>query len=457
MGTKRGTVPLKNVPEDVRAIGEGLRAAGHAVWLVGGCVRDQLAGRAPRDWDIATAAPAEFLGKQFGRARKIGARGATYLVSAAPGSPPREVSLLGGRAIETDLARRDFTINAIALPLPITTRNSPIDPAGGRADLAAGVLRAVGDPDARFSEDPLRPLRGVRLEQELGLTPEAATLEAMAHHARAVATAAPERVREELLRCLACPEPSRAIERMRKTGMLASLLPEIAAMLSVAQPRRYHKLDVYRHTLAALDFAAQTPGANAYLRFAVLYHDAGKPPTLAIRHGEPSFFGHEIEGARLTTRRCEALRFPKREIERTASLVRHHLVRYTTRWSDRAVRRFMRRVTPALIPDLLALYAADVRAKDPEWHRDKSLPDEVAALAARIESVRVAGAALTVRDLAITGDDVIRALGVPKGPSVGIALEALLEEVIANPTLNEKKRLLGLLADLTEGSGGKKC
>lgn len=454
-----GTVPLIEdiLPEDVRAIGEGLRAAGHAVWLVGGCLRDPLAGRAPRDWDIATAAPAEFLGKQFDRVRKIGARGVTYLVSAAPGSPTREVSLLGGRTIEADLARRDFTINAIALSFPITNRNSPIDPAGGRADLAAGVLRAVGEPGARFVEDPLRPLRGVRLEQELGLTPEAGTLEAMAYHARAVATAAPERVREELLRCLACTKPSRAIERMRETGMLAPLLPEIAAMLGVAQPRRFHKLDVYRHTLAALDFAAQTPGSDAYFRFAVLYHDAGKPPSLTTRHGEPSFIGHEIEGARLTTRRCEALRFPKREIERVTALVRQHLVRYTTRWSDRALRRFMRRVTPALIPDLLALYAADVRAKDPERHRDKSLPDEVAALAARIDALQEAGAAITVRDLAITGDDVMRALGVPKGPVVGAALDALLERVLEDPALNEHDRLIALLADLEAGGSGGKC
>jgi tRNA nucleotidyltransferase (CCA-adding enzyme) len=240
---------------------------------------------------------------------------------------------------------------------------------------------------------------------------------------------------------------------MRETRMLDALLPEVAAMLRVAQPRRHHKLDVYHHTLAALDFAAEDAAADAYLRFAVLYHDAGKPPTLTLRRGEPSFIGHETEGARLALARCEALRFPARETARVGALVRHHLVRYTPRWSDRALRRFVRRVTPALLPDLLKLYAADTRAKDPERYRKVPVPEEVAALAARVAGMQAAGDALDLRDLAVTGDDVMHALGVPAGPAVGAALETLLQRVMADPGLNERGRLLALLARMrAEGS-----
>ncbi|MDP3938159.1 MAG: HD domain-containing protein [Deltaproteobacteria bacterium] len=437
------------MPEDVAGIGRVLQAGGHAAWLVGGSVRDLLLGREPRDWDIATDAPAEYLEAKFPRVERVGAHTPAFLVFAAPGAPPREVSLLRGETIEADLARRDFTINALALALPLeagATDASVIDLYGGLADLEARVLRAVGDADARFDEDPLRPLRGVRLEAELGFAPESATLRAMERHGPRAGSAAPERLREEILRCLACEKPSHAIGRMRETGMLAVLLPEVAAMVRVAQPARYHKLDVYHHTLAALDFLAEDPAADAYLRFAVLYHDAGKPATLTLRDGEPSFIGHEKEGAQLAEARCEALRFPARETARIGALVLHHLVRYTLRWSDRTVRRFMRRVTPALLPDLMKLYAADMRAKDPERYKVISVPVEVAALSVRIREMERAGDALSIHDLVIAGEDVMRALDVPAGPAVGAALEALLEQVIADPALNERDKLLALLA-----------
>lgn len=443
------------LPGDVAEIGRVLREEGRAAFLVGGCVRDLLLGRAPRDWDVATDAPPALLEARFPRVERVGSRQPTHLVFALPGSPPREVSALRGRDLATDLSRRDFTANAMAIPLGAAF--DLIDPHGGRADLEGRVLRAVGDAGARFDEDPLRPLRGVRLEAELGLAPESATLAAMERHGPRVVEAAPERIRDEILRALACEKPSRAVGRMRETGMLAGLLPEIAAMVRVAQPRRHHKLDVYHHTLAALDFAAERPSADAYLRFAVLYHDAGKPPTRTLRRREPSFIGHEREGARLAAERCAHLRFPSRETERIRALVRHHLVRYTPRWSDRALRRFVRRVTPALLPDLLALYAADTRAKDPDRYRSVPVPEEVAALSARIDRMRAAGDALAIRDLDVTGEDVMRALGVPAGPAVGAALEALLERVVADPGLNERGRLLEILARMKREGGRESC
>jgi len=423
----------------VRAIGERLAGAGHRAWLVGGCVRDALRGRAPRDWDILTSAGESDLERLFPRVRRVNERFVTVLVGVAPGAPVRQVSLLEGRTLEADLARRDFTVNAMAAPLP--GARGLVDPQGGHADLEARVLRAVLDPDARFTDDPLRPLRAVRFEVELDLAPEPATLAAMNRHGPGVRTAAVERIREEILRTLAAPAPSRAIERMRETGMLGVLLPEVAAMSGVTQ-NRHHRLDVYDHSLAALDFMAEDPASDPVLRLATLLHDAGKPVTRTVRKGEPSFIGHEQVGARMAEARARALRLPEAESARVRDLVLHHLVRYTPRWSDRAVRRFVRRVSTARLEDLLRLCAADTRAKDPAACRDVPVPPEVAALRERIDRLSAQGMAVRIRDLAITGEDVIQALGVAPGPEVGRLLEALLERVIADPSLNRRDRLL---------------
>jgi tRNA nucleotidyltransferase (CCA-adding enzyme) len=445
----------ENAPADVRAIGLGLREGNHQAFLVGGCVRDFLSKRVPRDWDIVTSAPPAFLKRRFHRALQLGShpRAAAFLVSAIRGSPPRQVSLLRGESIEEDLLRRDFTVNAMAVAFPPGSPEGLIDPHGGRQDLGAGVLRAVEDPDARFAEDPLRPLRAVRFEVELDLTPEAATLAAMRRAGPAVARAAPERVRDELLRTLAGRAPSRGSERMRETGMLAALLPEIAAMVDVTQ-NRFHRLDVYRHTLAALDFVSESAEADPLLRLAVLLHDVGKPLTRHPRRGEPTFIGHERVGACLAEARAQALRLPKEAVERVRDLVRHHLIHYTDRWSDRAVRRFLRRVGLPRVPDLLRLYAADLRAKDPESDTGAAVPGEVGALAVRIEAVRSAGAALRVDDLAISGNDVMDALGIPPGPGVGQALAALLDRVTADPSLNRRERLLALLRGVEDPGEG---
>ncbi len=423
----------------MRAIGEGLAGANQRAWLVGGCLRDALLGRAPRDWDILTSAGESDLERLFPRVRRVNERFVTLLVGVAPGAPIRQVSLLEGRTLDADLARRDFTVNAMAVPLP--EARGLVDPQGGRADLEARALRAVLDPDARFTNDPLRPLRAVRLEVELGLIPEPATLAAMTRHGPAVKRAAVERVREELLRTLAAPAPSRAIERMRGTGMLGVLLPEVSAMRGVTQ-NRHHRLDVYDHTLAALDFMAEDPASDPVLRLAALLHDAGKPLTRTIRKGEPSFLGHERVGAELAEGRARALRLPEAEAARLRDLVLHHLVRYTPHWSDRAVRRFVRRVGVARLDDLLRLYAADTRAKDPAAGRDAPIPPEVAALRERIDRLSAQGMAVRVRDLAITGEEVIGVLGIAPGPEVGRVLEALLERVIADPSLNRRERLL---------------
>jgi len=437
----------KTLPADVRSLGERLAAAGHRAWLVGGCVRDAALGQSPRDWDLLTSAGKADLKQLFPRVLRVNERFLTLLVGAGPDSPLRQVSLLEGRTLEADLARRDFTVNAMAVPLPAA--KGLVDPFGGLADLNTRRLRAVLDAGARFQEDPLRPLRAVRFEVELSLAPDPATLAAMKRHGPAVGAAAAERIREEILRILAAPVPSRAIERMRETGMLGVLLPEVAAMPGVTQ-NRYHQLDVYDHSLAALDFMAEDASADPVLRLAALLHDAGKPVTRTLRKGEPSFIGHEKIGARMAEERARALRLPEADVTRQRDLVRHHLVRYTPRWSDRAVRRFVRRVGALLLDDLLRLYAADARAKDPPALRDVPVPPEVAALRGRIGALGAEGMAVRVHDLAITGEDVMRALGIAPGPEVGRVLEALIERVIADPSLNSRERLLEELRALRE-------
>jgi putative nucleotidyltransferase with HDIG domain len=236
---------------------------------------------------------------------------------------------------------------------------------------------------------------------------------------------------------------------MRGIGMLGVLLPEVEGMRGVTQ-NRHHRLDVYDHSLAALDFMAEDPADDPVLRLAALLHDAGKPAARTIRKGEPSFIGHEVIGARMVEACARRLRLPEADVGRLCHLVRHHLVRYTPRWSDRAVRRFVRRVGPARLEDLLRLCTADARAKDPGTHRDVPVPPEVAALRARIDELSAGGMAVRVRDLAITGEDVIGILGISPGPEVGRVLEALLERVITDPSLNRRDPLLKTLRAMRE-------
>ena len=427
---------------------ERLREAGHAAVLVGGAVRDLLLGREPGDWDVATDAVPDRILELWPEAALTGRRFGT--VTVATGREPVEVTpfrtegpYADGRHpdwvrfdadLDGDLARRDFTVNALAWdPLARLLH----DPQDGRADLDARILRAVGDPDRRFAEDGLRPMRGIRLATVLGFTIAPDTLAAIARARETVAGVAVERLRDELMKLLAAERPSTGVELLRETGLLELVLPELLESVGVEQ-NRFHAYDVYRHSLHVLD---ATPPDRPLVRLAGLLHDVGKPRTRRVVEGEGTFYGHERVGATMTRDMLDRLRFSHPERDRVTRLVAEHMFHYTPEWSDAAVRRFLRRVGPDLVDDLFELRLADLAGKGTGPVETGDLEE----LGGRIEAVTRREDALRIGDLDIDGRTVMEHLGLGPGPEVGQVLGRLLEAVIENPELNRRETLLALL------------
>ncbi|MEB2311858.1 MAG: HD domain-containing protein [Polyangiaceae bacterium] len=449
----------RKIPRDVRGLCQRLAEAGHRAWVVGGCVRDELlaepgaagSGRATplerHDWDIATDARPEQVTRLFRRVIPTGIEHGTVTVMLR--EVGYEVTTLRGETtysdgrrpdavyfvddIVADLARRDFTINAIAYD-PLA--DQLIDPFGGIRDLEARVLRAVGDPAARFAEDGLRVLRGARFRAVLEVEFEPSTLAAIRPSLASYRKVSPERIREEWLKTMRAARPSRAFEVMREHGMLEITAPELMETVGCEQ-NRFHAYDVWGHTMACLDECPRDP----VLRVGGLLHDVGKPRSRgqSERTGDYTFYEHERIGAEMAEPLLTRLRFSNDERARIVALVRHHLIVYDESWSDAAVRRWVRRVTPELLDDLFLLNRADVIAKgtgaDDDLARSRELHERALGLMA-------AGAALTVRDLALDGRVLMSELGLAPGPVLGELLRALLEAVTEEPELNTRERLV---------------
>jgi putative nucleotidyltransferase with HDIG domain len=436
------------LPADVAAVLRTLAAAGHEAALVGGCVRDLARGIRPDDWDAATDAPPEVVTGLFPdttwtnifgtvtvRSGALEVEVTTYRSESSYTDARRPDEVRWATELTDDLGRRDFTINAMAWVADDldSGRGHLVDPYDGRADLAAGVLRAVGDPERRFTEDALRLLRGVRFVTTLGLALDPPTEAAMARLAPAAGRLSGERIRDELLRLLAWDgPPSPAFLHMERIGILAVVLPELASLRGVEQGKLLGG-DALDHSLRTADVL---PAADPLLRLAGLLHDVGKAPTAAGGH----FYGHEVIGAELVAARLEALALPRADIERITHLVRHHMILYGPEWTDAAVRRFMRRIGPGpVMADLFALRRADTAASAGPDARDTA----AAELEARVAALREA-AVLSVRELAVDGDDLMRELDLPPGPEVGRLLDLLLQAVLDDPSRNERETLFDL-------------
>ena len=442
---------IPSLPDAPRTVLATLGRAGHEAALVGGCLRDLLRGEEPVDWDVATAAPPEavhdlFAGSwwtnRYGTVTIPGARPVqvtTYRTEWGYRDRRRPDDVIFHGSLTDDLARRDFTINAIAwLPSGLAadaegdTDGGLVDPSGGIDDLRAGIVRAVGDPEARLAEDALRILRAVRFSARFGFAIEPATEAALATAAPLAATLSAERVRDELLRLLADPaiRPSIAFARWEELGLLGTLLPELAALRGVAQEKPMAG-DALDHSLRAAD---ELSPADPVLRVAGLLHDVGKASTAADGH----FIGHERVGATLAAAVMRRLRFGAPEVTRVERVVRHHMFGYQPEWTDAAVRRFIRRVGIGTLEDLFALRLADNAASGVS-EPDVGGLDE---LRRRTDGERDAPA--VGRGLAVDGHDLQRALDLPPGPAIGRVLDRLTEAVLDDPRLNERDRLIAL-------------
>jgi tRNA nucleotidyltransferase (CCA-adding enzyme) len=449
---------LAEIPPDVLELCRRLRAAGHQAHLVGGGVRDMIAGRPPADFDLATdARPDAVVALFHSFAIPTGLKHGTVTVLTETRRPVEvttfrgEGEYLDGRrpvsvtyvdSLTEDLSRRDFTMNAIAFD-PLDGRLT--DPFDGQGDLGRGLIRAVGDPLVRFREDGLRPMRAVRQAAQLGFEVDPPTRDAIPQTLEVFRKVSAERIRDELYKMLAAPRPSRGLALMHETGLLAEVMPELLEGVGCVQ-NRFHKHDVFEHTLSVVD---ETKG-DAVVRLGALLHDVGKPRARQPREGAPgeySFFKHEYVGAELADAICRRLKLANADRERVVALVKNHMFFYMPDWSDGTIRRFVRRVGGQEgLADLFALREGDVRGRgfgeDPQ--------EELGELRSRIAVVADADAALKVTDLKINGLDVMRILGIPPGREIGVLLERLLERVLDDPSLNEGEKLEALVRELHE-------
>jgi tRNA nucleotidyltransferase (CCA-adding enzyme) len=449
------------VPPAVMGVLRTLHGAGKKAYLAGGAVRDLLRiaqGEKltpPQDFDVATDALPEDVQHLFPRTAPTGIAHGTVTVLAdeqhkvevttfrgegpyLDGRRPSSVTFLGD--IDGDLARRDFTVNAMAWdPIAGELR----DPFGGALDLRRGLLRAVGEPLERFREDGLRPLRAVRFATTLRLALDRRTERAIPQALDVFSKVARERVREELTKLLVRGDPpSRGLRLLRRTGLLARIVPELLEGVGFEQ-NRYHAYDVFRHTLLTVDFAPPV----LTVRLAALLHDVGKPRSAQPPEprGDHTFYKHEFLGEEMTREILLRLRYPNRETERVALLVREHNWHYLPEWNDATVRRTIARIGPDALPDLWALRRADLRA------RGRLIAEGLAneeQLEARFEAELRRASALKVTDLAIGGEEVMAVTGIAPGRRVGQILTALLDRVLDDPDLNTRDTLVRLASEI---------
>lgn len=433
-----------------------VRDAGGRICLVGGSIRDILLGIEVHDWDFTTDLLPERLLEIFPRAIEVGVRFGTVVVVERDGPYEvttfrREGSYTDQRhpdrvaftsSLEEDLARRDFTVNAIAFDFD---SSSLVDPHGGLDDLGARMIRCVGRPEDRFREDALRMLRCIRIAGQLGFTIHDETYNAIIRCAEACDRIAMERIREEFDRIIVQDHPSVSLERLFETGLLERFFPELADCYGVSQ-NRFHAFDVFYHSLLSVDMA---PSESRIVRMAAIMHDIGKKDTRQEGQDDHvTFYNHQTYGARKADAVLRRLRYPNEERERIVHLVQHHMFHYDHEWSDGAVRRFIRTVGLENIEDLFETRRADTMGNG--MRRSATSP-EIEELRGRIADVVRQESALTVRALRVNGEDLMNGLDLHPGPVIGRILDALLEEVIEEPSRNDHGYLMRRAAEILPG------
>ena len=426
--------------------------------VVGGAVRDELLGRPHADWDLATRLlPRVVMDRARAAGFKVIPTGlqhgtVTVLLEDRPvevttfrsdgdyldGRRPASVRL--GVALAEDLSRRDFTINAMALPVG---GGLLVDPFGGREDLAARTIRAVGDPILRFTEDGLRPLRACRFAAQLGFTVATATFAAIPGCLEVARKVSVERVFTELDKLLLGAEPALGLTLLADSGLLDLWLPQLRPMLGCGQ-NRHHQHDVWTHTLAVIGFSP----ADSGLRWAALLHDVGKPGLRSIGpDGEVHFHGHERRSLELAEALLDGLKASHALRKDVSALIRHHGTHPTEAWSDSACRRFLRRLAEdgLTLERWAAFRLADLRGKGRDL---EVLEAEHQALLLRMDALVAARPPLAVRDLALDGVALMRLANQPGGPWLGELQRKLLEAVLDDPQANTPARLETLAREL---------
>ncbi len=438
------------LPPEVIKIFKTFEKEGFELYAVGGSVRDILMGRPTKNWDFTTSAipeqilklfPDAFYDNVFGTVGIPMENGEVYEITTfrtERGYSDRRHpdQIIWGQSLEEDLSRRDFTIGAIAFD-----GKNFIDPYHGQEDIKAKLIRAVGDPQTRFSEDALRLLRAVRIATELEFLIEPVTFQAMKDNALLINRVSGERIRDELFKILATSHPYEGIMLLRNAGLLKEILPELERGFDIPQasPGRHHIYDVGNHSFLSLKFS---PSTDPLVRFATLLHDAGKPATFKKDENELiTFYNHEVIGASIARNIADRLHLSKKDRDRLFTLIRWHQFTVDEKQTDSALRRFIRRVGKENLKDMLDLRVGDRLgggARETSWRLEEF----------KKRLIEVQKQPFTVADLKVDGNDVMKILNIPPGPKVGQVLSMLFEEVTEKGKPNEKEYLLGRIKEI---------
>ncbi len=445
------------LPQEIKTVLNKLEEANLGAYLVGGCLRDLLLGQKPKDWDIATKAKPEKIQKIFPDSFYQNKFGTVTVKTKSKEKTLQEIEITTFRTeqkytdkrhpdkirftpnLKEDLARRDFTINALALD----KKEKLIDFFDGQKDLKKKIIRAVGQPEERFNEDALRMLRAIRLAGELNFKIEPKTFQAIQKNAGWLQAIAKERIREELIRIIMADKADEGIELLRETGLLKYIIPELEKGVGVSQ-NRHHVYTIYQHSVLSLKFAGQKK-FNLTVRLAALLHDIAKPQTKEGEGPEATFYNHDVLGAKFAVNILSRLKFPKETIEQVALLIRNHMFVYDVEEvTEAGVRRLLRRVGLKNIDDLINLRIADRLGSG----CPKAVPYKLRHLQYIIE--KVSQDPISVKMLNIDGRQVMKILGIEPGPRVGLILEALLAESLEDPKLNNQKKLAQRVKELNK-------
>jgi len=456
-----------SVPPEVAACVDALHTGGFEAYIVGGCVRDAILGRKPSDWDVTTNAKPEAILKIFLESvyenmfGTVGVKTGSEdphlaIVEVTPYRTesgyhdmrhPDRIEFVD--SLEKDLARRDFTMNAVALGIKNQESGSKevsaeiIDPFNGAEDIKNGIIRAVGEPNLRFSEDGLRLLRAVRFSCQLGFTIEKKTAEAVHALSANLARISKERIRDEVEKLIMTEHAAEGIRALERMGLLANIFPEVREGIGVGQ-NKHHTFTVFEHNVKALEYAAKK-GYPLTVRLAALLHDVAKPHTKRGEGINCTFYGHQVVGAKLAERALRRLTFSADVIAKVTLLIREHMFVYDVGMvTDAGVRRLLRRVGYENIDDLFHLREADrIGSGVP-----KAQPYRLRHLRFMVE--KVSKDPISVKMLAVRGDDVMRILKIEPGPKIGMILNALLGEALEDPAINTSEVLEARVRALAE-------
>jgi len=448
------------IPELVKLVLLNLEEAGFEAYVVGGGVRDLLLNQPVTDWDFATSAKPEAVLKLFKDSyydNKFGTVGVaekhleeqfkvkgltgdvyeitTFRKESGYSDNRRPDKISWGKNIREDLKRRDFTINAMAMDKSLKI----IDPFEGQKDLKNKVIRAVGDPNKRFGEDALRMMRAIRIAAQLGFGIETKTLEAINKNSALIKRIAGERIRDELLKILGSPFPKDGVVLLFTSGLLNHILPEMIETRGVKQAG-HHTKDVWDHSLDSL---AGCPSPDPIIRLATWLHDMGKPKVKSSREGkEITFYNHEVVGSRMTKIVSQRLKLGKKDSDMLWLLVRWHMFNYDPKMTDKAIRRFIKRVGIPNINKMIMLRIGDRvggGSKATSW-RLREFQERIG---------QVLYTPMQITDMKVDGNDVMKTLEIKGGPKVGQILKKLFDEVMEDASKNDREYLLKRITSIT--------